>query len=273
MGKNPPWDVYEAMDRGKEVIRSKMENNRDRYMPLWDITDRRWDGQMHTPLHATGYLLNPLLFYKTDFMEIDAEIKQGFFKCMEKMFPDLEKIDATTIELEVYKNSKGFLSSRAAIQSRKTIQPAAWWASFGDEISNLRWMTVRILSQPCSSSTCERKWSVFEHIHSKKRNCLSQQWMNDLVSVHHNLRLKIRKAQGTIEDGLPIDLDEIYPECELIAANVGVDDDDDDDVVADRPFEIEDFDIMRQANFGPQWVERIRRDFHPRASSSGPPAL
>ncbi|GLJ27231.1 hypothetical protein SUGI_0533890 [Cryptomeria japonica] len=276
-GDKPPMGyVYEAMDRAKEVIKSKLENNRDKYMPLWDIIDRRWDGQMHTPLHAAGYFLNPLLFYKTDFLEIDAEIKQGFFKCMEKMFPDLEKFDAATIELEMYKHAKGFLSSRAAIQSRKTIQPAAWWASFGDEIPNLRWMAVRILSQPCSSSACERNWSVFEHIHSKKRNRLSQQRLNDLVFVHHNLRLKIRKSQGTIEECLPIDLDEIYPECELIAADDADDDDDDVDddyVVADRPLVSEDFDIMRQANFRPEWVEGIRTGSCPGASSSGPPAL
>ncbi|XP_059070975.1 uncharacterized protein LOC131031585 [Cryptomeria japonica] len=75
-GENPPMGyVYEAMDRAKEVIKSKLENNRDKYMPLWDIIDRRWDGQMHTPLHAAGYFLNPLLFYKTDFLEIDAEVK------------------------------------------------------------------------------------------------------------------------------------------------------------------------------------------------------
>ncbi|XP_059077489.1 uncharacterized protein LOC131876355 [Cryptomeria japonica] len=136
-------------------------------------------------------------------------------------------------------------------------------------------MAVRILSQPCSSSACERNWSVFEHIHSKKRNRLSQQRLNDLVFVHHNLRLKIRKAQGTIEEGLPIDLDEIYPECELIDVDDADDDDDVDDdyVVADRPLEFEDFDLMRQANFGPEWVERIRTDSYPRASSSRPPAL
>ncbi|GLJ45394.1 hypothetical protein SUGI_0955760 [Cryptomeria japonica] len=275
-GEKPPMGyVYEAMDRAKEVIRSELENNKDRYMPLWDIIDRRWDGQMHTPLHVAGYFLNPLLFYKTDFLEIDAEIKRGFFKCLEKMFPDLEKFDAATVKLEVYKHANGFFSSRAAIQSRKTIQPAAWWASFGDEIPNLRWMAVRILSQPCSSSTCEHNWSVFEHIHSKKCNRLSQQRLNDLVFVHHNLRLKIRKAQGTIKDGMPIDLDEIYPECELIAAEDVDDDDDvyDDDDVVDHPLETDDFDIMRQANFAPQWIDRIRTGSHPGASSSEPPTL
>lgn len=63
----------------------------------------------------------------------------------------------------------------------------------------------------------------------------------------------------TIEEGLPIDLDEIYPDCELIVAAAGDDDDDDDD----RPLETGDFDLMRQANFDLEWVERIRTGSHP----------
>ncbi|XP_057873555.1 uncharacterized protein LOC131079583 [Cryptomeria japonica] len=126
-------------------------------------------------------------------------------------------------------------------------------------------MAVHILSQPCSSSACERNWSVFEHIHSKKRNRLSQQRMNDLVFVHHNLRLKIKKAQGTIEEDSPIDLDEIDPECELIV--VVVDDD------HDAPLESEDFDIMREANWDREWFNRAKRGSHLGASSSEPATL
>ena len=29
------------------------------YQPLWDTVDRRWDMQLHKPLHATTYYLNP----------------------------------------------------------------------------------------------------------------------------------------------------------------------------------------------------------------------
>jgi hypothetical protein len=43
-----------------------------------------------------------------------------------------------------------------------------------------------------SPSGCERNWSVFEHIHSKKRNRLEHQKLNDLVFVRYNLRLKNR---------------------------------------------------------------------------------
>ena len=56
--------------------------------------------------------------------------------------------------------------------------------------SNLQHLAIRMLSQTCSSSRCERNWSMIEYIHSKKRNRLEHQRFNDLVYVHCNLRLK-----------------------------------------------------------------------------------
>ncbi|XP_057415191.1 uncharacterized protein LOC130710356 [Lotus japonicus] len=53
-------------------------------------------------------------------------------------------------------------------------------------------MAIRILSQTCSASGCERNWSIFEHIHSKKRNRLEHHKLNDLVYVRYNLRLQQR---------------------------------------------------------------------------------
>jgi len=34
-----------------------------RYQPIWDVIDERWDKQLHRPLHATGYYLNPQFHY------------------------------------------------------------------------------------------------------------------------------------------------------------------------------------------------------------------
>ncbi|KAL6494206.1 hypothetical protein OROGR_031006 [Orobanche gracilis] len=51
---------------------------------------------------------------------------------------------------------------------------------------------MRILSQTSSSSGCECNWSVFDRIHTKKRNKLEHQSLNDLVFVHYNLRLQDR---------------------------------------------------------------------------------
>jgi hypothetical protein len=62
--------------------------------------------------------------------------------------------------------------------------------TYGTSAPNLQHLAIRVLSQTCSSSGCERNWSMFEHIHSKKINRLEHQRLNDLVYVHCNLKLK-----------------------------------------------------------------------------------
>jgi hypothetical protein len=58
---------------------------------------------------------------------------------------------------------------------------AQWWEAFGSHCPQLQKFAISILSQTCSASGCERNWSVFERIHTKKRNRLEQKRLNDLV--------------------------------------------------------------------------------------------
>ena len=51
--------IYEAMDRAKEQIQKNFNNVRSRYEQIWKIIDTRWDMQLHRPLHAAVYYLNP----------------------------------------------------------------------------------------------------------------------------------------------------------------------------------------------------------------------
>jgi hypothetical protein len=51
--------VYEAMDQAKEAINEAYQGKRQKYLLLWRIIDERWNKQLHRPLHAVGYYLNP----------------------------------------------------------------------------------------------------------------------------------------------------------------------------------------------------------------------
>ncbi|KAK1391036.1 hypothetical protein POM88_019214 [Heracleum sosnowskyi] len=55
---------------------------------------------------------------------------------------------------------------------RSIKSPAAWWGAYGKYTPELQAFAIHVLSLTCSSSGCERNWSVFEHLHSKKRNRL-----------------------------------------------------------------------------------------------------
>ncbi|KAM3225932.1 hypothetical protein ACQJBY_058566 [Aegilops geniculata] len=56
-------------------------------------------------------------------------------------------------------------------------------------------MAVRILSLTSSSSGCERNWSAFESIHTKRRNRLTMERCNNLVFIRFNNRMLSRKQK------------------------------------------------------------------------------
>ncbi|XP_057442452.1 uncharacterized protein LOC130734144 [Lotus japonicus] len=87
------------------------------------------------------------------------------------------------------------------------------WRSMPPELKKL---AIQILSLTCSSSGCEHNWSSFEMVHTKKRNRLHQQKMNDLVYVMHNLKLKRKGTKRKVF----IPLEDIESDNEWIT-NVG----------------------------------------------------
>ncbi|XP_019264724.1 PREDICTED: uncharacterized protein LOC109242308 [Nicotiana attenuata] len=64
--QRPPMGyLYEAIDRAKEAIQASFSDQR-KYKRVFEIIDKRWDSKLHSPLHATGLVLNPELFYDNE---------------------------------------------------------------------------------------------------------------------------------------------------------------------------------------------------------------
>ncbi|KAH1233223.1 DNA gyrase subunit A, chloroplastic/mitochondrial [Glycine max] len=61
--------------------------------------------------------------------------------------------------------------------------PTEWWKLYGVKTPHLQTIVIKVLSLTCSSSGCERNWSTFEHIHSKKRSRLEHQKLQDLFML------------------------------------------------------------------------------------------
>ena len=47
-----------------------------------------------------------------------------------------------------------------------------WWTTYGGKVPNLQKLVIYVLIQTCSSSECERNWSVLQKIHTKKSSKL-----------------------------------------------------------------------------------------------------
>eukprot|EP00253_Pinus_taeda_P002491 PITA_02491 len=123
------------------------------------------------------------------------QVMDGFFTCVERMVSSEQEREEISKEMEVYRMGGGTFGFNMAIKNRTTKMPDAWWTSYGARVPHLQKLAIRVLSQTYNSSGCERNWSVFDKIHSKKRNRLESQRLNDMVYVYYNLRLWVRQLQ------------------------------------------------------------------------------
>ncbi|XP_010655311.1 uncharacterized protein LOC104880428 [Vitis vinifera] len=206
--------IYELMDSAKEKIAFNCRGMERKYGPIWRKIDARWTPQLHRPLHAAGYYLNPQLRYGDKFSNVD-EVRKGLFECMDRMLDYQERLKAD-IQLDSYDQAMDEFGSRIAIDSRTLRSPTSWWMRFGGSTPELQKFAIRVLSLTCSASGCERNWSTFESIHTKKRNRLEHQRLNALVYVRYNTRLRERSLQRK-QNVDPILVEEIDSDDEWIA--------------------------------------------------------
>ncbi|TYK20918.1 hypothetical protein E5676_scaffold284G00600 [Cucumis melo var. makuwa] len=122
--KKPPMGyIYEAMDRAKETIAKSFNNNEEKYKDIFTIIDRRWELQLHRPLHAAGYYLNPSFYYSNPSIQEDDEIVNGLYSCITKMVASLDIQDKILAELSKYKRAEALFGQPLAIRQRDKICP------------------------------------------------------------------------------------------------------------------------------------------------------
>ncbi|KAA0062060.1 hypothetical protein E6C27_scaffold89G004020 [Cucumis melo var. makuwa] len=232
--KKPPMGyIYEAMDRAKEAIAKSFNNNEEKYKDIFTIIYRRWELQLHRPLHAAGYYLNPSFYYSNPSIQEDDEIVNGLYSCITKMVASLDVQDKILAELSKYKRAEALFGQPLAIRQRDKISPGKFQLidNFGQSTPNLQKFAIRILGLTCSASGCERNWSVFEQLHSKKRNRLAQSRLNDLVFIKYNRALKRRYNLRDIVD--PISLRDIDDSNEWLIGRLDDDSEEEDELVFD----------------------------------------
>jgi hypothetical protein len=116
--------IYEAMDRAKEAIKNFYKGDSLKFDPIWAIIDKRWNNQLHQPIHAAGYFLNPRFRFSPSYSDPNGEVMEGLIDCMQSMVPDVHVRDPIVAELEVYQNATGKLfSSDVAKRGRSSQTP------------------------------------------------------------------------------------------------------------------------------------------------------
>ncbi|KAI3858055.1 hypothetical protein MKX03_006326, partial [Papaver bracteatum] len=182
--------IYKAIDKAKEQIQANFKNVKRRYEAYMKIIDLRWNTQLHGHLHAAGYFLNPrdsflilcIYQYATDFAP-NIDVKLGLYDAIKIMCPSAAERRIIDKQIDLFTSARGMFGHDMAKETRERKHPALWWNSYGDSTPELKRVYVRILSATCSASGYERNWRIFEQVHTKRRNRLSQQRMNALVYI------------------------------------------------------------------------------------------
>ncbi|KAL0906544.1 hypothetical protein M5K25_025046 [Dendrobium thyrsiflorum] len=232
--------IYNAMNEAKELIAHNLGGEETSYREIWDIIDARWEVQLHLHLHAAAYYLNPQFQY-SERKSSNPEVKLGLYHCMKRLIPDLTVREIADLQLVLFRNREEFFGLHAAKSTIAKRSPVEWWIQFGDSTPELQSFAIRVLGLTCSSSGCERNWSTYSQVQTKRRNRLSTLRMNFLVYIMHNKRLRDRRLRNK---GLKDDEDPLV--CEDVASdNEWFIDDETDLPLSDLQLEDLSVDVLR----------------------------
>lgn len=206
-GKPAVGVIYELMTRAKESIRTYYIMDEIKCKTFVDIVDKKWHNHLHSPLHSAAAFLNPSVQYNPEIKFIGL-IKEDFLRVLEKMLPTPELRRDITNQILLYTRATGIFGCSIAKEAIDTISPGLWWEQYGDSAPTLQRVAIRILSQTCSSSTFERQWTIFQQIHSEKRNKIEKETLNDMVYINYNLKLA-KSMMCKIPEPDPLQLDDI----------------------------------------------------------------
>ncbi|XP_049936819.1 uncharacterized protein LOC126410608 [Nymphaea colorata] len=233
--------VYDMWDKMIEKIQNIIFRHEKKNVALDDskffdhvhrILVRRWN-RSNNPLHCMAHSLNPKYYGQTWLAggigrvppNRDPEISKNREICLGRLYFDSHRLKIINNEFASF--SGGRNDSIQAAMARDEKDPVNWWLCFGASTLNLQHLALKLLSQPATSSCCERNWSTYSQIHNIKRNKLTSKRAEDLVYVHCNLRLLSRTSNdyssGSSKywDVNPEDVDvELEGEHELHALNM-----------------------------------------------------
>ncbi|XP_072088132.1 uncharacterized protein [Arachis hypogaea] len=133
--------IFEGMRKAKETIKTNFGCVKKSYEPIWKIIDGRWESQLHRPLHAPAYYLNPHYHYEPNFMVDDADIKIGLYSCLKKLVPNQEERKKVDLQLPDFHYARGLFGNETAKSSRKTMLPAEFIQREEIVHSDDKWIT------------------------------------------------------------------------------------------------------------------------------------
>ena len=130
---------------------------------------------------------------------------EAFYNVVAQFYPeDTDKQAEAAIQMAAFR-SRSIGKWRWPVQeaAAKRLPAHQWWQQFGSHAPELQHIAVRLLSQISSACACERNWSSFDFIHSRRRNQLKVDRAFKLVYIFTNLRLLDRTSTESFHARFP----------------------------------------------------------------------
>ncbi|XP_077249140.1 uncharacterized protein LOC143888581 [Tasmannia lanceolata] len=188
-----------SMYHAIELMKGEVQTTATRaFQGYHKIIDTRWKNMLLHPLHSAeiynkdffflyAYYLNPKYQY-SEYLGPRADLIKNLQTVIQKLEPDANEQSTILSQIKAFRDAVGSFGIASAVAGRANTAPA-------------------------SSSGCERNWSTFNLIHSKRRNKLGHENLHNLVYVHYNtqLRLKHREIDSSREAYTdPLDLTDVF---------------------------------------------------------------
>lgn len=113
--------LYGALEKAKKEIILAFGNNETEFMPYLEVIEKVQD-ELHCPLHAAAYYLNPSMYYSSNF-SINNVIQKSLLDCIETLEHNLAAQDNITRHKGFYEDALGDFSRPVAIRGRESLPP------------------------------------------------------------------------------------------------------------------------------------------------------
>ncbi|XP_043695908.1 uncharacterized protein LOC122646418 [Telopea speciosissima] len=136
-----------------------MENDGEKYLTIMDLFVARLEKNIIYHVHVFGVFLNPSTLYEGRLDVEGSKFMDAQDFILDTMIPQEDRAQFMK-EIVEYRMKSPRLFNLTGQTMMKTNHPRIWWQFVGGEFLVIRKVACRILSQPYSSSPCERNWSA-----------------------------------------------------------------------------------------------------------------
>ena len=162
------------------------------------LFDARWEW-FRSPVHRVGYLVNPYYAYKTNYA-IDSEPDlEALMIILSKFLPNVHDQAKALSQYNFFRELGGAFGSPLAKAAIHTMAPHEWFGTFGVATRPFSFIAMKVLNMRVGQSEAERSFKRQSDIHSKKRNRMTHENVQNLVWLSTNMALKRRWFNEAIQ--------------------------------------------------------------------------